>query len=58
MLVWTIFSLFNRNQERANDIFLQVRCASSLTNAILLFFSGINGQKGERTYVFRFSFSL
>ena len=42
MLVWTLFSLFKVNQESVNSLFMQVQCASSLANGILLFYRGIN----------------
>ena len=58
MLILTIFSLFNVNQESVNGLFTQVQCASSLSDGILLFYSGIISQKGNVTYLFRFCFSL
>ena len=59
MLPKTIFSLFKlksliyANKERVNSLFML--CASSLTDGVLLFYCGINCQKGEVTYLFRFS---
>ena len=55
MLVLTIFSLCKVNRERMNSLFMQMQSASSLTHGILQFYSGINCQKGEVTYLFRFS---
>ena len=56
MLVYTIFSLVTSqvNQERVNSLFMQVHCASSLTDDILLFCSGNNCQKSDVAYLFRF----
>ena len=56
--VSTTFSLFKTNQVKVNSLFMQVQCASSLTDGILLFFSEINYQKGDVTYLFRFCFSM
>ena len=46
------------NQERVNSFFVQVQCANSLTDGMLLFYSGINLQESEVTNVLRFCFSL
>ena len=53
MLVWTIFSLFKINQESVNSLFVQLQCASSLRDGILLFYSGIDCQKSDVAYLFR-----
>ena len=56
MLVWTLYSLFKVNQERVKSLIMRVKCASSLTDGILLFYSGINNQKGDVICLFRFCF--
>ena len=42
MLVYTIFSLSKKNQEGVNSLFMQVHCASSLSDVMLLLYSAIN----------------
>ena len=49
MLVYTIFLLFKVNQETVDSLFMQVQCASSLMNGILLFYSEISCQKDDVT---------
>ena len=58
MLLLSICLLFKVNKERVNSLFKPVQCTSSLTNGILLFYSEINCQKGDVTYLFKFYFSL
>ena len=60
MLDRIIFLLFKVNQERVNCLFIQVQCASSLRDSILLFYSEINSQMGNLTYryLFKFCFGL
>ena len=43
------------NQERVNSLFMLVQCASSLTDGILLFYSGINCQKASWHFILIFS---
>ena len=52
MLVLTIFPSFEVNKKKVNSLFMQVQCASSLTDGILLFCSGSNCQRGDVTYVY------
>ena len=49
MLVWTILSLFEMNQESVNGLFMQLQGARLPTDCVLLFYSGINRQKGDVT---------
>ena len=44
------FSLFKVNQERMNSLFVPAQFASSLTDGILLFYSGSNCKKDDRSY--------
>ena len=46
MLVKHIFSLIKVNQERVNNLFVQVQFVGSPIHGILLFYSGTNCQKG------------
>ena len=48
MPVLAIFSLFMEDQERENGLLMQVQCESSLTDGILLFYSGINCKKDDK----------
>ena len=58
MIVYTIFSLFNVNQKGGNGLFIQVPCASTPTNGILIFYNGISCPKVNVTFMFRCCFSL
>ena len=44
--------------QRVNSLLMQVQYASSLTDGILLFFSGINCQKSDVKFLFKFWLSL
>ena len=54
----TSFGEFMANHEKVNSLLVQMQCASSQTDGILLIYSGINCQKGKVTYLFTFCFSL
>ena len=56
MQMYTIFSLFKVNQIKVNNLFMQIQCALSLTDGILIFYSGINYQKDDVTYLLGFWF--
>ena len=49
MLVYTTFSLFKMNEGKISCLFMQMQCASSLTDGILLFYNGINCQGDDET---------
>ena len=51
MLVQIIFSLLKMNQERMNSFFIKLQCARSPTDCILLFYTGINCQRGDLAYL-------